>query len=108
MATWQTRDRLGREVILTEARLAHIRDGHPDMASRIADARATVDPPERVNRDATRPHREVSYRRTSSGRHWLRVVVHYRPVPPQGTWAGTVITAHFVKAVPTKEAPLWP
>ena len=78
------------------------------MAGRLDEVRATVDNPEVVTRDVTYAHRENHYRRTPSGRRRTKVVVHYRPVPPQGTWAGEVITALHVKKVDPEEKQLWP
>ena len=109
MATiWRTRDRLGREVVLTEERRRHILRKHPAMAGRLGEVRAAIAGPDFVNRDAAYPRRENHYRRTPSGRAWIKVVVNYRPVPPQGTWAGEVITAYRTEQVDPKEAPLWP
>lgn len=105
---WRTRDWLGREVALTEAALAHILDRHPRMAARLFEIRETVESPRQVTRDATRQHREIAYRRPSPNRSDLRVVIHYRPVPPQGTWVGRIITAHPAERIDPKEEPLWP
>ena len=86
MATvWRTTDRLGREVVLTEAAWAHIIGEPKEMAGREADVLAAVRAPGRVTRDAGYRRRENHYRRTPSGRRWLKVVVRYRPVAPQGT-----------------------
>ena len=38
----------------------------------------------------------------------MKVVVNYRPVPPQGTWEGEVITAYHARRPKSKEAQLWP
>ncbi len=108
MAIWTARDRLDREVVLTEERLAHIIDEHPEVASSLADLRAAVESPDRSTRDRRAVHGECHYRRESASGRWLRVVVHYGPVPPQRTWAGRVVTAHFVRNVSRKEQPLWP
>jgi hypothetical protein len=105
---WRTRDRLGREVALTEGRRDHILSKHPELAGRLGEARATVEGPDFVTRDAADPRREHHYRRTPSGRAWIKVVVNERPVPPQGTWAGEVITAYRTERVDPEEAPLWP
>jgi hypothetical protein len=60
------------------------------------EVRAAVEHSDLVVRDVGYPHREIHYRRTPSGQGWIRVVVNYRPVPPQGTWAGEIITAYRV------------
>lgn len=99
---------MGREVALTSAAWMHIMAEHGELAGRVADIRAAVESPEIVTRDRIRAHREVHYRRTRSGHHWLRVVVNYGPVPPQGTWAGTVITAHVIREPERKEVRIWP
>ena len=104
------RDRAGREVVLTEARWAHILREHNELAGRRAEIRATVELPEFVSADADNAHRENHYRRLGPNEPFLKVVVHYRPVPPQGTWEGEVITAHQVgtRRVKRREQQLWP
>ena len=79
------RDRSGREVTVTRRRVRHILDRHQDMAGRLDVVRATVETPEVVTRDVTHAHRENDYRQAPSGRRRTKVVIHYRPVPPQGT-----------------------
>ena len=93
---WATRDHAGREVVLTSARLAHILSRHADMANRLEEVRAPVEHPDFVTRDVGYRQRLIYYRRTPSRQGWIRVVVNYRPVPPQGTWAGEIITAYRV------------
>jgi hypothetical protein len=44
----------------------------------------------------------------ASGQGFLKVVVQYRPVPPQGTWAGEVITAYRGKKRKSREVLLEP
>ena len=105
---WRTRDALGREVAFTDVGRAHILSRHPDLADRFDDVRTAIEAPDRVTQDRTYPRRNIFYRRTPSGRRWLRVVVNYGPVPPQATWAGHVITAHFLEDVPSQEVELWP
>ena len=105
---WRTRDRAGREVTLTTAAWAHILAQHAEMAGRQADVRAAVEAPGLVVRDPQYSRRKRCYRRTPSGRRWLKVVINYAPVPPQGTWAGEIVTAHFVREPDPKEEQLWP
>ena len=81
---------------------------HPNMAERLADARVAVEAPDFARRDALRAHGENHYRRPAPGAAWIKVVVHYRPIPPQGTWVGEVITAYPTDHVGSKEGPLWP
>ena len=105
---WRTRDRAGREVVLTGIRLAHILHQHQDMVALLAEVRRAVEACDLVTRDIRYAHRECLYRRFGGDRRWMKVVVHYRPVPPQGTWAGEVITAFPARRVDPKEVPLWP
>jgi hypothetical protein len=102
---WRTRDRRGRVVVLTVASWAHILDRRAAMANRLDQVRAAIERPDLVTRDVRHFHREIHYRRFPSG-GWLKVVVGYRPVPPQGTWAGVVITAYPVERPRSKEEPL--
>jgi hypothetical protein len=105
---WRTSDRRGREVVLTSAYRDHILQEHDEMIDRLDEVRTAVEQPDIVTRDVKYRHRENHYRREPSGQGWLKVVVHYRPVPPQGTWAGEVITADPVKRPNSKEAQLQP
>ncbi len=90
---WRTRDRRGRVVVLTEADLAHLR--------------ATVEIPHVSTRDAQYTSRACHDWRTAPYRLWLKVVVHHCPVPPQGTWAGQVITAYRTTKI-VEDDDLWP
>ena len=103
---WRTRDRAGREVVLTSAGLDHILQGHDEIADRLDEVRAAIEQPELVTRDVEYRHRENHYGRSSFNKPWIKVVVQYRPVSPQGTWAGEVITAYPVKRRDPKEEPL--
>jgi hypothetical protein len=105
---WRTTDRLGREVTLTTEGWAHILRKRAMLAGRLDEVRAAVEAPDFVNADAQSPRRVNHYRRTPSGRAWIKVVINYRPMPPQGTWAGEVVTAYRTGKVHAKEAPLWP
>ena len=78
------------------------------MADRLDEVRISIEQPDYVTRDPRYHHREIHYRRTPSGKGWIRVVVEYRPVPPQGTWAGEIITAYRVERRKGKEVPLEP
>jgi hypothetical protein len=77
------------------------------MANRLDTIRPAIEQPGYITQDADYPHRENYYRRTVSGRRFVKVV-EYRPVPPQGTWVGEVITAYLVRKIKGKEAQLWP
>jgi hypothetical protein len=105
---WRTRDRLDRVVVLSSSRLDHIVSRHPELAGRLDEIRAAIQSPGVVTQDDGYPHRENLYASSGAGRAMLKVVVHYRPVPPQGTWAGEVITAHPTRRVDPKEARRWP
>ena len=107
---WRTRDRLGREVALTDAGWNHIvaeRKGAPPAPAEI---RSAVESPDLVTADPTFPRRENHYRSRRMGRggRFLKVVVRYQPVPPDGTWAGEVITAYSARRVKPGEEQLWP
>jgi len=78
------------------------------MADRLDDVRAAIEEPDFVTRDVKYHHRENRYRRVASGQGLLKVVVQYRPVPPQGTWVGEVITAYRVKKRKSREVLLEP
>jgi hypothetical protein len=109
MATlWESVDRFGRVVRLTEEGWSHIVTDRKRATPSIGEVRAAVEAPTRVTVDAKFAQRECYYRGQDQSRLFLKVVVHYRPVPPQGTWEGTIITAFFVGSVPRREAHRWP
>jgi hypothetical protein len=105
---WRTQDRLGREVIFSSEGRDHILERHENMADRLDEVLPTIEQPDYVTQDADYPHRENHYRWTPSGRRFIKVVVEYRPISPQGTWEGEVITAHISRNLKRKEAMLWP
>ena len=105
---WRTRDRRMCEVTLTSARRAHILDEHAELASQLDEIRTAIKHPDLVTRDARYARRENHYRRAPFGLGWIKVVVNYRPVSPQGAWMGEVITAYPIDRPEPKEAPLWP
>jgi hypothetical protein len=105
---WRTQDRAGREVVLSSAGLDHILRRRAQLADRLDDVRAAIEHPDFVAQDVRYYHREIHYRRVASGQGFLKVVVQYRPVPPQGTWAGEVITAYRVKKRKSREVLLEP
>ncbi len=78
------------------------------MASRLGEVRAAIEHPTLIARDAVHPRRENHYLRTVAEPGWLTVVVNYRPIPPQGTWFGEIITAYPVRRPEPEEKPLWP
>lgn len=99
--TWRTRDRVGRHVTLTAAGWSHIvtkRKGAPPNPNEIL---AAVEAPDFVTADVAFPRRESYDRRRQpgAGRRYLKVVVRYHPTPPDGTWAGDVITAYPTRGV---------
>lgn len=102
---WEAEDRLGRAVVLTAERRAHILNRHEDMANHLDAIRQAIESPEVVTRDRQYAHREIAYRREDG--LYLKVAVHYRPVPPQGTWVGVVRTAHLREEIDPKEELLW-
>lgn len=105
---WPTRDRFGRDVFLTREGRSHIVMRHAVMADRLNEVRTAIEHPDRITRDIVRRHRENHYLRTTSEPGWIKVVVQYRPVPPQGTWEGDIITAYPVRRPKPKEERLWP
>ncbi len=107
-AIWRTRDPLGREIVLNEERRDHILTRHPALAARLDEIRTTVEQPDFITRDRRFGHRENVYRRTTSAPGWIKVVVHFRPIPPQGAWSGEVITAYYVDRRNAAEVTLWP
>lgn len=95
--------------MVTDHGWAHTMDRHAEeLAAREADVRLTVLASDHGNADAEHAHREVCYRSFGLGRPMLRVVIHYRPVPPRGTWAGEIITAHPTGRSKRGEQRLWP
>lgn len=81
---------------------------HDELEDRLDEVRTAIEHPDFVARDVRFYRREIYYRRTPSGRGWMRVVVNYGPVPPQGTWVGEVITAYRVDERNVQEVQLWP
>jgi hypothetical protein len=72
------------------------------------EVRTAIERPDFVTRDARYRHREIYYRRVAPGPGLLKVVVQYRPVPPQGAWVGEVITAYRVRKRKSREVLLEP
>jgi hypothetical protein len=93
---------------LTERSLAHLRDKHPEELARLHQARAAIERPDLATRPADYPQRVCYYRAIPGSRLRTKVVVHYRPVAPQGTWIGEVITAYRTDHVGRQEMHLWP
>jgi hypothetical protein len=91
--TWQTRDYRGRDVTFTEASHGHILERHAEMAKHMSYIREAISRPTVITRDLKYPRRECHYGFTSSPPGMIKVVVQYRPVPPQGRWVGEVVTA---------------
>ena len=104
---WETVDRLGRQVVLTENQWAHVVFEHDYMVHRIHEVQYAVAFADEVARDRSYAHRDIHYWQRGSGALCLRVVVHYRPRDPSG-WTGEVRTAHFITRKPRGEALLWP
>lgn len=104
---WETTDRFGRPVALTEKGWEHVLFEHDYMVHRIQEVQDAVTSADEIVRDRKFAHREIHYRAQGSGRRWLRVVIHYRPRNPSG-WTGEAITAHLVNRRSHEEAHLWP
>jgi hypothetical protein len=92
--TWQTRDYRGRNVMFTEASRDHLLQRRRDLTTILSDIREVISSPAVVTRDLKYPRRECHYGFTSSPPGMIKVVVQYRPVPPQGRWVGEVVTAY--------------
>lgn len=105
---WDTTDRFGRRAKLTQEEWTHIVADHTGWTPTAEEVRQAVEKPTCVTFDADIPNRECFYRDIGRERLQLKVVVHYRPVPPQGTWDGTVVTAYFTRKVKPKEVSRWP
>lgn len=95
-------------MVLAEERWRHIPDEHDHMAGLATEVRDIVEAPDLVTADAAYPNRECCYRRPAPRRIFLKVVVRYLQVPPQGTWAGEVRTAYPTKRISRREPTLWP
>ncbi len=104
---WETVDRFGRAVSLSEERWNHIVAARGRQGPSLDAIREAIETAAEITFDADYAHRECFYSNRSLGAS-LKVVVQYRPVPPQGAWAGTVITAHPARAVKRRETRRWP
>lgn len=104
---WETTDRLGQPVKLTDEGWEHILDEHSDFRMDQQDLHDVITVADEIVRDRFYPHRQIHYRRYKSGRLWLRVVVQYRPSEQYG-WVGAIITAHAIRNRKKDEVILWP
>lgn len=105
---WWARDRLGREVDLTEAAWAHSMERHGQaMFDRERDVRQAVEQADLVNDDADRADRECHYRRLQPHRPMLKVVVEYRARPAEDAPTGVVITAYPTENEKPREVRRW-
>jgi hypothetical protein len=78
------------------------------MAGLLGDVRTAREHPPFIARDAIYSRRENCYLRTTYEPGWIKVVVNYRPLPPQGIWIGEIITAYPIRRPEPQETPLWP
>ncbi len=76
------------------------------MAPHLGDIREVIAHPIVVTRDLKYPRRENHYGILSPALGMIRVVVQYRPVPPQGRWVGEVVTAHRIRKPDPREEDL--
>ena len=104
---WETTDRLGRIVRLTDEGWAHVLAGHRDMVPFLAAMRVAVEEADEVFRDGRYPQRDVHYLRSDGQRPSLKVVGKYRPTAPSG-WTGEVITAFRSRRKGKGERRIWP
>lgn len=93
MVVWSTLDRLGRSVVLTASGWSHIRDRHGDTIDSAGMVGVAIEQADEIVRDAGYLHREIHMAELGKPELPVRVVVHFRPVPPDGTWVGEVVTA---------------
>ena len=104
---WETVDRLGRTVVLTDEAWQHILESHGEFAPQPPDVLAGIALADLVRRDRNFVRRAIHYRNTGPGRRRLRVVVNYRPHEILG-WSGEVVTAYFTGRRYRNEVQLWP
>jgi hypothetical protein len=104
---WETVDRLGRPVVMTDAAWEHIRAEHQDRLPQLDEIRDAVALADEVRRDRGFGRRAVHYRRVGATRLRLRVIVNYRPAARSG-WMGEVVTAFFTERSYPSEVVLWP
>ena len=107
-AIWRTRDRQGREVVLTAAGWGHIVAEHGDVAVTWAEVRSTVELLGRVMVGPRFADRECHYRLADSWGLSFKVVIGYRLMLPSGTLIGEVVTAYRTHRVKLEERQLWP
>lgn len=104
---WETVDRLGRPVILTEAGWAHILARHDDMVERRLEIRSAIEFADEIRRDARFARHDVHYAQIRTGPLFIRVVVRYRPDASSGL-IGEVVTAHLTERKKAGEQVRWP
>lgn len=109
---WETVDRLGRSVSMSDDAWRHILDGHDEVRQgRLmmvpADVRLAVEHADEIRRDRFFSRRAIHYRRTEFGELRHRVVVNYRPSERSG-WVGEVITAFLTARRYQDEVQIWP
>lgn len=105
---WRTRDYLGRMTVLDRSRREHVLVRHRQLTGRLHEVRQAVENPSLVTRDLRFRHWENYYAPSTVETGQIKVVVHYRPVAPQGTWLGDVITAYPVREPNPREERLYP
>ena len=74
---WETVDRLGRPVVLTDTGWSHIRARHGEMLAHLWAIREAIEHADEITQDMTYNHRRVHYRRRSNSPYWLRAIVQY-------------------------------
>ena len=93
---WRVRDYRGREVVLDEGGLSHIRERHPDMLDRLDAVAGAIMAPSRVTRSPRLSRGEHVYGRYGD-RLFVKVYLLYRPTP-EG-WVGEVRSTHLVEQI---------
>lgn len=88
----QTTDPDGRQIVLDERTIGHLRRRRPQMLGHLSAVLEAVARPD-IREDDLAPHRERFYRRDLDPERWLRVVVDFSQTP------ALVVTA-FVQQTP--------
>lgn len=104
---WETIDRLGRAVMLTDEGWAHILDHHGDMVEFQGEIRQAIEFADEVSIDGRYRRRNVHYLKSAGGRPPIRVVVNYSPSAPSGS-TGRVVTAFRSERKTVGERLIWP
>lgn len=87
---FETKDKTGRNIYLTDERLTHINLEHPEVAPYLKEFEATLKLPTKVTQYPYDKHTQYFYRYFKSEGHYLLIIVKYL------NGEGFIITAYFV------------